>query len=625
MKCYLLSIGCNFYSSSTLSNLTGAENDASCVFNCLVKSEYRIYDNNSSSLLLSPNITEVKSGLENILFEKEPADIFTLFFAGHGGVSTGTYYLCLKDTRADRIGFSALSLSEIFRMVSSSGVKHLNLIIDACNTGGLVNDLVSIVKPELMGAKGSLGISILAAAASDEYASEKDGQGALTGELLNYINGSKRLTASFEYLDLVSIGRQISIDFINSASPQTPSSWGINLYGPSIFSKNPFFDSDVAIGSHDFSYIPPVSKIGITIQNSKKDFWDILENIEETDSPKLLIKILQKLFKKTEKTDDLLTIVTGIGYRFIAQIHEKANFIKLDIISALLAALSPYIGDKKIDIQINVLIKMFNHFGMQCLDNFIQAIERDDHFLVIKEGAGFEIFSNYYYLSIRISRILGMLSLLSITDSKNIAKISIAIRMIHEKYKNQFMCMCDNQAPFLYVFFKTFINSKIKDEVKSILNFYLADFLKSRGQVSRGDLSPEKAVSFILQRYTQKKINFELRARPGCVGTVLLSSAVDYGLEEDLDEKMHLLDRCSFHLFVPFNQKEFSDDSIEKGQNLLVRCGFDFWNTNEFSNLCNNHIKKYSEDNFESTNELELICCIASSFVMPDRLPIMYK
>jgi hypothetical protein len=169
-------------------------------------------------------------------------------------------------------------------MLSSSGVKHVNLVIDACNTGGLVNDLTAIIKPEIMGAKGSIGIAMLAAAASDEFAGEVAGQGLLTGELVKYIDGTKHVTTDTEYLDLVTVGKALSAEFIKSSSQQTPSAWGMNLYGPSIFAKNPFYNPCKAIGSYEFSFIPPASRLGSLIQGSKKELWEALENLHDLEA-----------------------------------------------------------------------------------------------------------------------------------------------------------------------------------------------------------------------------------------------------------------------------------------------------------------------------------------------------
>lgn len=625
MKSYLLSIGCDEYASETLSNLSSATNDAQGIYNCLVESEYSIYDKDESKILKSPNASEVRSALEEILMANETPDVFTLFFAGHGGVATGTYYLCLNNTRTDRIEFSALSLSEIFRMMSSSGVKHVNLVIDACNTGGLVHDLTSIIKPEIIGAKGSFGIAILAAAASDEYAGEEEGQGLLTGNLINYINGKKRLGTNTEYLDLVAIGRQLSTEFIENSLAQTPSSWGINLYGPSLFAKNPFYNPIDAIGTYEFSYIPPASRLGQLIQGSKNEFWEALDNIDTSDGSTKLLESFQKLLANTSDINDVLALITGIGYRFVDQVDATANLIKLELINVLLTVLMPYMGHEKADIEIDKLIESYNRFGGECLFDLQKQLDNDEYFLIYKEGSEFDILSNYYYLSIRISKVLGVLSQLILVNPKYLNIALAVIDKIRGKYSKHLICICDSQSPYLYVFFKVFFRLGVADAAKPLLVSYIVDYLQSRGQVSRINIQPEKALTFILQRYTQDKIDIEHTANPAEMGTVLLLAASDYGVREDLDEKLHVLDRCSFHLFIPTNTHEFSQNLIVNGQNLVLRCGFDFWNVQEFEHICSKQIEAYTHESSLDIDERTLFCCIASSFLQPNRLPVMLK
>lgn len=112
-------------------------------------------------------------------------------FAGHGGVVDGTYYLLPRDADPKRYVFTGFCLSELFRMVSTANLNHVNIVIDACNTGGLVNDLGSLLKPEVIGKRGTFGVSILAAAASDEFALEENGQGLMTTSVLNLLSGKK--------------------------------------------------------------------------------------------------------------------------------------------------------------------------------------------------------------------------------------------------------------------------------------------------------------------------------------------------------------------------------------------------------------------------------------------------
>ncbi|RFC35770.1 MAG: Caspase domain-containing protein [Candidatus Nitrotoga sp. LAW] len=625
MKSYLLSIGCNDYASETLNNLTGAENDATNVYNQLVLSEYSIYDKNVSKILLSPSLSDVKSALESILCDFQTSDIFTLFFAGHGGVLTGTYYLCTSDTRLDRMNFSAFSLTEILRIVSSSGVKHVNLVIDACNTGGLVNDLTSIIKPEIMGAKGSFGIAILAAAASDENAGEVAGQGLLTSALIDCLNGTRRVTGDTEFLDLVTVGRVISADFVVNTPQQTPSSWGINLYGPSIFAKNPFYNSDEVINAYEFSYIPPASRLGKLIHGSRKEFWEALEKIDDADSASLLLRSFQRLLKGTDSINDALALITGIGYQFVEQVDASSNLSKLELINVMLVALMPYIGNSKVNVEVDKLISAYSRMGGVCLNALHQQMNGDNQLLIYKEGKGIDVLANYFYLPIRISKILGLISQLALIDQKHLPEVRSLLQMILESYSNHLLCMCDSQAPYLYVFFKTFLKFGIEEEAKPLLTGYLFDYLQMHGQVSRLNIQPEKVFHFLLQRNTQRKINADLVAQPDELGTALLLASTDYGIADDLDEQIHALDRRSFLLFIPSSYKDFCDNLIRDGQNLVLRCGFDFWSAHTFKQICSTHIEQYSKSNFKDISDPQLFCCIASSFIQPDRLPIMLR
>jgi hypothetical protein len=623
MKSYILSIGCDVYLSNSLCDLNGSENDASSIFNCLVESEYSIYDKESSILLKSPTVAEVKNWLEKILLDSDTPDVFTLFFAGHGGVATGTYYICLNDTKPDRLEFSAFSLSEIFRMVSSSGVKHVNLVIDACNTGGLVNDLISIIKPDLIGAKGSFGIAILAAAALDEYASEVNGQGLLTSHLIKYINGDKRISIGPEYLDLVTIGRQISTEFINNLSKQTPSSWGINLYGPSVFSRNPFYNPNGAIGTYEFSYIPPASRLGRLIQHNKKEFWEALENLDTGEGGRMLLPLFQKLLSNTDDRNDALALIIGIGSRFTDQVAPTQDLIKLDLLNVLLTALMPYLGENNTDVLVDAIIEDFNRYGKICINDLLSKLEADNTLLIYKGGSGFDVLSNYYYLSLRIAKILGLLSQLVLVDSENLQVALCVIERIYKTYSNHLMCMSDIQAPYLYIFFKVFCGLPETIRVKEYLVKYLADYLKIRGRVSQINLQPEKVSTYLLQRYTQEKIDIEYTANPTGIGSVLLLAASHYELGDEVDKQLHLLDRVNFHLFIPSNVNEFSQNIIKNGENLVLKCGFDFWNVKKFFEICTHKIDEYAKNNYSNLDKRRMICCVASAYAQPDRIPLM--
>lgn len=623
MKAYLVAIGCDDYQSETLNNLSGAENDASAVHDVLVNSEYSIYEKESSYLLKSPVISDVKRALEEVLFDKECPDIFTLFFAGHGGVIDGTYYLCLNETKTDRMSFTGLPLSEIFRIVSSSEVKHINLIIDACNTAGLVNDLLSLIKPELMGAKGSFGISILAAAASDEYAGEVAGQGLLTGSLINLISGKEKVNSDTEFLDLVNLGRVISTKFIQEGQDQTPSSWGMNLYGPSIFSKNPYHSHGNTISTHDFSFIPPASKVGMVLLEFKDLLWALYDDLDDTEGVREFLEAIRSAGKTTDSTDNLIILLKGVGYRFLEKFNPDGDFKQLEIINAISTVLIPYLSSEKARLAFSEFMELFKTYCVRLLDDLLRNLKKNRYHLLYKDGSGFDIQSNFFYLPIRISKILGYLSQLLLVDDESNEKVSAFLDVIRKDYRDNLIAISEEQAPYIHSFFAVHHILGKGDQVKDFLISYVRDYISFSGEIAALNLRAEDTLKFFIQRYTQSEVDIEYKSNPDSLGSSLLIHSNVYDIAEDVDSVLHVLDRHKFHLFIPKSLDQFGDEIMENGFNMVLRCGFNFWSCKEFSDIFSEHSNKYSEIDSSSLGNIEKFACVASSFVQPDRIPLM--
>ncbi|WJH40589.1 hypothetical protein N7E02_08215 [Aliirhizobium terrae] len=235
----LIAIGCDIYDKPPLSTLAGAENDARAVYDHLVSSGWGAYDEPSSRILLSPTIAELKTELEDVLYSADVIEELTIFFAGHGGVKDGSYFLCLRDTDVDRMSFNALAMTQLFAWITEAKVGHTNVIIDACESGGVVHDIGVLLNPNVIGKVGSLAVSILAASGSDEYALETGGAGHCTTALMSCLRGDTVVQTTRPSLDLVEVGQVVSR--MLQGKLQTPVSWGINLFGISQLSKNPCF------------------------------------------------------------------------------------------------------------------------------------------------------------------------------------------------------------------------------------------------------------------------------------------------------------------------------------------------------------------------------------------------
>jgi len=617
MNNYLLSIGCDIYDSSMLQNLSGAENDASNMFNCLIESKHSIYKKDFSKCIKSPTLNEVRQVLETILYDSQCPDIFTLFFAGHGGVVDSTYYLLLKDSNLERLSLSAISLSEIFRIISSLDIKHVNLVIDACHTGGLVNDLMTIIKPEIVGKKGSIGISILAAAASDEYAVEENGEGVLTSNLIRFINGDKQISSEVEYLDLVTLGKSISNIFNEKGIEQTPSAWGLNLYGPSLFAKNLFFNSDDSVGIHNFSYIPLMSTLGTTLESFKNELWEYYKDIDNISDYAKFLHLIQKILDEISD-DDKILFIRGVGYRFIEKIDNDTSMKKLELINIFKSLLLPYLtNDGIIKQEVIKLIELFKYYGKKSLIAINEKLELDENFLIYKN----EMLSNYYFLPIRISKLLSIAAqvlLLDTSSEKDTLKLIINIK---KYYNNHFIVINDMQAPFLYIFFKIFSKLNLQEHVQDILEKYINNFLVIHGNIAKLGINSENTFKYILQKHSGEEIETSLLAVPSQTGSVFMLISKDYEINTYINLNMHYLDRKNFLLFIPKKINEFSLHLIRDGNNLILQCGLYFWTVEDFLSIYNSEIKT----SFDDVDELLNICCIASSYIQPNRIPIMFN
>jgi uncharacterized caspase-like protein len=88
----LLAIGCRDYEDEmSFDPLDGADTDAERIFGTLVEGTAH-YDEAHSRKLISPTVAEIREALTG-LYDIGEVDVISFFFAGHGAVEAGIYYL----------------------------------------------------------------------------------------------------------------------------------------------------------------------------------------------------------------------------------------------------------------------------------------------------------------------------------------------------------------------------------------------------------------------------------------------------------------------------------------------------------------------------------------------------
>jgi hypothetical protein len=122
---------------------------------------------------------------------------------------------------------TALGISDLFAILNEAQPRQTNIILDACQSGGVVVDLPSVLKPDIIGGSQTPGISIFASSALDEYSGDTKDGGVGTIHLLRCIEGNEIVQTVRPTLDLVEVGR-VASEIISAKYPeQTPVCWAL--------------------------------------------------------------------------------------------------------------------------------------------------------------------------------------------------------------------------------------------------------------------------------------------------------------------------------------------------------------------------------------------------------------
>jgi hypothetical protein len=414
-KRVLLCIGCDSYISESLPDLNGAQEDATNIYRLLTRPEHGNYPETTSRLLLSPTCTEVDAALSELISTNEAVDTLTVFFAGHGGIAKGSYYLCMNDSVIGKFATSAYSLSRLFEIINETGPAQCNIIIDACESGGLVSSLATLLKPELIGMANTSGISIFATSAAQEYSLDTPEGGVGTTQLLRVLSGEVIVQDSRPYLDLVEVGRTAADLIVTEAknltdfmmpgtfTSQTPVVWGLNLFGQSRFSKNPAYDIDKPVSLHLMVSIPSQSSAGATISEASGKLWMLLYEAAEELTPARIFSALNPIAQKLGNETDVVRFISGVAVPLTERVADSSDsFAPVEMNATLIALLIQWCGQSGLaELQIDEFASSLTQQLTKQVASLCIEIGEFDHALA------FEGLADFYYLPIRISKLLG--------------------------------------------------------------------------------------------------------------------------------------------------------------------------------------------------------------------------
>jgi len=608
----LLAIGCNSYSYMT--PLHGAEADATKIHASLMRPEVGDYDAARSRLLLSPNLAQVRETLLEVLFGSERLDTLTITFAGHGAVSGGSYYMATCDSRGEALSATALSLADLFRMIAEAAPKQTYLVIDACESGGLISDLNVILKSEVMGQLGTPGVTLLATAAANEAALEVAGQGIGTTALLDCIRGDIFLQDSTPALDLVEIGRAVS-ERISANGGQTPVVWGLNLYGPSSFCKNPHAGTgDTPLRSVLVGWPDPAS--GAAIRSGLPDLWEPYVTLSSKWSPRDFLDRIAPILTPLESDPAiLLNFVGRVADTFAEQArNSRDRFREIEVEAACTIALLPFSGTHIVAEQLTERCRRIAELTEAAISDVIESIDAYE-FALVTGGLG-----DLYALPIRISKLLGWTGFALHARARMGQDIEPAAKLladlfarIDRTYALSLVAMSDAQAPYLLTAGTAAASVGLSAEGEQLLGHMFASLVDCGGRVASVALPATDILSYLLKRNNHDLKPSAMVAQPTELATVLLRLSRLFELTSEFDTSLEALDHLALNAYLPDDYREFGAEHISNGKNAVFNIGHDIWSVAE--------LEAAWPDFPAPGHPGTALAAILASLIFPDRSP----
>lgn len=608
-------LGCNIYESPTLDQLAAAELDAMSIFEALVDEAHGGYSKEHSKLLLSPKISDVRAALEVALVDSGQLDTFTFFFAGHGGVGGGSYYMFARDTRENKLAFSGLSLSDLFRMIADANPSQANIVIDACEAGGLISDLSTVLKPELIGDAQTLSITLLATAAQNEIAEEDSVGGLGTQIVVKCIRGEELVQEHSPMLDLMDVGRHVAARM--KGTNQTPVVWGLNLSSTSQFAKNHFYSQE-ATSSVRVMVREWEAKAERSLQEHAKSLWDLHSSVDSDWNPSRARTTLQEVYAAlSDEPSFLVGFVRRLRSSLMARAETSPDLSRpIEVLATLSVTLLQHLNGVVVAQLIEEMMGEICALISSMIDQLVLDI-RGDQYALLEEGAGI---ANLFALPIRLTKIMAwtafpVLHLDSEAPAYELARTQFerVVDVLLQNYLRSITPVSDLQAPGWCLLLAGLRRAGLASQEEAVIGHMFYRFVQTKGRVLRVDATGDEILKYLvavdINTYSFAE---HLIERPPESLTVAMRCAFLAGMQDVIDIDLWRLDGCSFMAYVPENYASFDDSIVSGGCNYEWQIGNQICRLDEFGGSW--------PDVPVPESPTQRALCMMASLLFPDRV-----
>jgi Caspase domain len=579
----LFAIGCNSYEHAD--QLNEAEHDAQRIFDALIRPELGNYDLNRSRLLLSPTLDEVRSTLKDVLFSNPRPETFTLFYAGHGCVAAGSFYMWLKDSDPNGLSVSALSLGDLFRSLNESAPRQSNIIIDACEGGGLIEELGVLLKPSLLGDAGTPGLTLVATSAKNQNANETVAGGVGTVAILDCIEGRDLVQDHKSTLDLVEIGMRVSDRLRDSG--QRPVVWGLNLIGAEGFCENPRFGRDPALPLRQALHTWPAGS-DLIIKQNYDALWAAYSATGGVWNPKQFSNVTRAVLDPSIEPIVLASLADRLAVTFVHRaLAARDPFRRVEVASTFAVALLASIDQEPVADTAQRLLDQACASLIEATAALVDALV-EDRYALMSDRSG--VLSELHELPSRLAKVLGWTAVATSAccdASQRSAAETLFVRalnLILENYGNSILSFNDAQASGWCIALSTCARLGLREEGEQIAGLLFNSIIQCKGNLARVDLPRDKALEYLLARRESNFANcHDLVARPIASLAVLLKASVAFNLEEVFNESLWKIDGLAFGVYLPSDYKNYGHPQMDSGENLVWTIGRDVFKVEDFA------------------------------------------
>ncbi|MCZ4354895.1 caspase family protein [Roseovarius aestuarii] len=613
-----IAIGAAKYDDNSIGDLPGATVDAKAFYDAATHIDFGTCDVSLSTLLSNPTKEDVRVVVADAVLNPTVKSL-TIFFAGHGAETNSGYFLTCCDAIASRLALTALSLTDLFQLLNERAGLHTNIVLDACQAGGVAIDLSAVTKSFEVGVAGGSSVSILAMSSRGEAAEEAlDGSGGFgTKALLSVMKGEVDTGKNVAELTLADIAQAINV----SESTQTPSFWSFNLQGTSAFCKNAFAlkfrDSEVYETPDIFSEV----QVELT-QTHRERLWQCYLEFQESLNFRKVYEVISETLSDERYDETAPAILSGLFVSFLYRSRTSNDAFAPIILASVFSMLA---SEKLKNLQLSTyFVKVLSEELERTLTELADDLESDNLFLV-RGGGGY---SEFITLPQRISSlaawslVAARVPLLTGVDSTSSSMTSRRIlAALSKDYIGSFNLVTERQASAISVV--TALGKGLDESwAEQFIGCLYNSYFENNAKIARVDLPADKAFSFLKHRTSSEKADFqEFCERPSEALFALFAMFWHLGLLDIVRYDLADLDGTVLGTFVPKSYSAFSEKVVRDGTNIHFKIGFEVFTVSDLSGFFENELMSRTAAASEGLSDIEKAVATCAALVFPDRVP----